>query len=157
MKTLLKIIASGLGTGFAPIAPGTFGSAAACVLMYCIHHYMICPCGNDYFFVHIFLLVFFIVAGVYSTGKLQEEWGADASRFTIDEMAGMLVALLMLPVTTFNFLIAFAAFRFFDILKPFWIRSMEKIHGGWGVMLDDLLAGVYASITIHIFLFWYQS
>ena len=66
----------------------------------------------------------------------------------------MFISMIWVECTPQNLLAAFILFRFFDILKPFGIRSMEKVHGGWGVMLDDILSGIYAGITLHVILFF---
>lgn len=102
----------------------------------------------------LFIIIFFVI-GIISIGNLQADWGHDSSRFTIDEIAGMLISLLFIPINWQNILAAFVLFRFFDILKPFGIRQLEKVHGGWGVMLDDVLAGIYANIILHIYLFYF--
>ena len=68
----------------------------------------------------------------------------------IDEVVGMLIALLFVPKTTFFLIAAFILFRIFDIAKPFPARRMERLHGGWGIVLDDVIAGVYANLAIQI-------
>jgi phosphatidylglycerophosphatase A len=66
----------------------------------------------------------------------------------------MFITMLWIECTPLNLLAAFILFRFFDILKPFGIRLMEKVHGGWGVMLDDMLSGIYANLLLHVILFF---
>ena len=154
MKTIYKIIASGFGSGYSPFAPGTVGSAVGCLLVYFFHFIF---SAYDY---SIFALLFFtyclfiILTGIVTVNKLEAEWGNDAPKFTIDEIAGMSISLLFVPLNWTNILIAFILFRFFDILKPFGIRSLEKLHGGLGVMLDDVLAGIYANIILHVILIY---
>ncbi|HKR03187.1 MAG TPA: phosphatidylglycerophosphatase A [Bacteroidia bacterium] len=153
MKTVYKIIASGFGSGFSPVAPGTAGSLAGVLLAWFFNllfsHY-------DFTIYTLFYFVFcflFICFGIISTDKLEAEWGHDSPKFVIDEIAGMLISIMFVPFAWNTVLIAFVLFRFFDILKPFGIRSLEKVHGGGGVMLDDILAGVYANVLLHVILF----
>jgi phosphatidylglycerophosphatase A len=70
----------------------------------------------------------------------------------IDEVAGMCISLLWIPATPLNIFIGLVLFRFFDILKPLFIRKLEALPGGWGVMFDDVLAGIYANIILQIFI-----
>ena len=94
------------------------------------------------------LIVFAI--GVYTAGQVEAGWGKDSYRVVIDEVAGMAVTLLAIPVTWQYVGIGLVLFRFFDIAKPLFIRKMEKLRGGWGVMMDDMLAGVYANLLLQI-------
>ncbi|MEO5569898.1 MAG: phosphatidylglycerophosphatase A [Bacteroidia bacterium] len=156
MKFFYRLIASGFGSGFSPVAPGTVGSLVGCLFAYLFH---LIFSGYDYSVYYLLFLVFcllFVFIGIVTVNKLENEWGKDAPRFTIDEIAGMLFSLMFVPLEWKSVLIAFVLFRFFDILKPFGIRSLEKVHGGWGVMLDDVLAGIYANILLHVILFSFQ-
>jgi phosphatidylglycerophosphatase A len=76
-------------------------------------------------------------------------WGKDSSKVVIDEMAGMAIALLMVPRDFSYVLISLIAFRFFDIVKPLGVRKLEILPKGWGVMADDVLAGFYALLFVH--------
>jgi phosphatidylglycerophosphatase A len=82
-----------------------------------------------------------LALGVRSAGKWKPEWGKDSYRVVIDEVAGMCLTLLFVPVRWPYLLIGLLLFRFFDIAKPLYIRKMEHLNGGWGVMMDDVLAG----------------
>ncbi|MFD2146419.1 phosphatidylglycerophosphatase A [Mucilaginibacter antarcticus] len=88
--------------------------------------------------------------GVWSGNKVEPLWGKDHSRVVIDELAGMFISLLFVPVTIPYLIAGFVLFRFFDIVKPLYIRRLEALPGGWGVMADDVLAGVYASLILQI-------
>src|SRR6476659_10042176 len=81
-------------------------------------------------------------AGIWSANEVEPYWGKDSSRVVIDEAAGICISLLFVPVTPVHVLVALLLFRFFDIVKPLFIRRVEKLPGGWGVMLDDVLAGI---------------
>ncbi len=150
MKLLARIISTGLGTGYFPIAPGTMGSLAILIV------YWICPEISS---LQLLLIIFGLSAvGIYTatvteremTSKLGQDKGSDPGIIVIDEIIGMLIALLFIPKTTFFLITAFVLFRIFDIAKPYPARKMEKLHGGWGIVLDDVVAGIYANIVIQI-------
>jgi phosphatidylglycerophosphatase A len=146
-KRLFHIcIATGFGAGFSPVAPGTAGALLA-TLIWMGMSFLVSPAllvGAT-----SAAIVLFTLLGVNSTNALAAEWGEDPSRVVVDEMVGVWIALLAASSGNWvHALIAFALFRFFDILKPLGIRKMESVVGGWGVMLDDILAGVYSYITL---------
>jgi phosphatidylglycerophosphatase A len=89
---------------------------------------------------------------VWSAGQAEKWLGHDARPIVIDEWAGMFVTVLFVPVTFVNYLIAFAAFRFFDVVKLWPAWQFERLPGGWGVTMDDIAAGVYACISVHLYL-----
>ena len=140
------IIASGFGSGFSPFAPGTAGALVAdniwTVLFYVIPF-------NILLVVTSLLIVLFTAAGIWSADKLESEWGKDPSKVVVDEMVGVWIALLAVPVgNVWYILFAFLLFRFFDIFKPLGIRKMEQLEGGIGVMADDILAGIYSFLLL---------
>ncbi len=147
-RPIFKFLLRGFGAGLLPIAPGTWGSAVAILLAWPLARWT-----PDYFHLELCLL---IGASVWICAKgsamLREEWGDDPSQTVLDEIAGMWIALLALPFHWHYWLAAFFLFRFFDIFKPLGIRRLEKIGGGWGVALDDVLAGVYANVVVQVFL-----
>ena len=144
-----KIIATTFGLGMAPFAPGTFGAFGALLFLYTIHNY-VQPVDTPFLIVCIIIST---LLGVWSTYKVIPDWGDDPSRVVIDEFVGVLVTMLFVPMTPLNLIMAFVLFRFFDIAKPFGIRLIDKkLKGAWGVMLDDVLAGVYSCILLHIIL-----
>ncbi len=142
MKTCAKIIGSTFGCGFSPLAPGTVGSLFALILLW-----FVSPLSNVLL---ISLVILFFVVGVWAATECEKDWGHDAGRIVWDEVVGMMVAVVALPANWMVFLGAFAAFRFFDILKPFPINASQRLPHGWGVMVDDLLAGIYANIVLQI-------
>ncbi len=147
MKAIYKIIATSFGLGYAPIAPGTIGALGALVLNYLI-------IGNKFYNEILIsnILIFFFL-GIYVANQLESEWGSDPSKIVIDEVVGMWIATLFLPANSYLFMYAFILFRFFDIVKPFGIRYFDKMKSGWGVMLDDVLAGIYANVLIQLFFY----
>ena len=82
----------------------------------------------------------------------EKELGHDARPIVIDEVMGMGLALLLVPKRLVYYIGAFILFRLFDTIKPFPARSAEKLPGGWGVMADDLVAGVYANVVVHLYI-----
>jgi phosphatidylglycerophosphatase A len=100
------------------------------------------------------VVVFLVLtaAGVFVSNKLEAGWGKDSSKIVIDEAAGMCCTLLFVPHQWQYTLIGLAAFRFFDIVKPFFISSAEKLPGGWGVMADDVAAGICANLVLQLVL-----
>ena len=149
MSILAKIISTIFGVGYFPLAPGTMGSLAALIV------YWISP---EITAIQLALIILGIsVLGVYTAtitehemkNKLGQEKGIDPGIIVIDEVVGMLIALLFVPKTTFFLIAAFILFRIFDITKPYPVRNMERFPGGWGIVLDDVIAGIYANIAIQ--------
>ena len=148
MNVVAKIIGTGLCTGFSPWAPGTAGSLLALILSFAVSD------KSSPLFIGAVLLL--IPVGVWAAGRLETRYGHDASLITVDEMAGMGIALLFLPGgnVLIRSLSAFVLFRIFDITKPFPINDVQKVPGGWGVMLDDLIAGLFANLLGRLLLIW---
>ena len=153
-----RLIVTGLGTGYLPVAPGTWGSAAACgvflLAAWASGGRQLCVTGA---------MAALAVAATLGCGVLgrfaEAAFGRkDPGQCSLDEWAGQAVALCLLPLGTTwrGWLIAagvaFAAFRAFDIAKPPPIRRLEKLPHGWGIVADDLLAGVYANIAAQLIL-----
>lgn len=152
MKSFYKFMASGFGVGWLPVAPGTWGAAEAILLLF---PFLKLNVSHSIYTLFLStLIVLFTWIGVKSVNYLQKEWGEDPKQVVIDEMIGVWIAVLGLPLNTLNLCLGFVLFRFFDIAKPLGIRELENIEGGWGVMLDDALAGVYANIVLQIFIFF---
>ena len=143
-------LATGLGTGLAPVASGTFGSLWGLLLVYILHRFQ--PSAGFYLLV---VVVGFAVA-VYVSGWVAEaEDQKDPSIVVADEIIGQMVVFLFIPpaAVSLSILIAgFLLFRIFDIWKPWPIRRLEALPGGFGIVLDDMLAGVYANIILQIWL-----
>ena len=134
------MIASGAGAGYSPVAPGTAGSLVAAVGLWLI------PFSSVGLWAALAAVV---VAGIWASHHVEAVLGRkDPGVIVIDEVAGMMVAVLLLPRTPGVLLCAFLLFRFFDIWKPFPAREAEALRGGFGVMVDDLIAGVYALVLI---------
>ncbi|EKE72388.1 phosphatidylglycerophosphatase A [Gallaecimonas xiamenensis] len=141
-------LALGFGSGLAPKAPGTFGSLAAIPLFL-----LLSPLP---WLAYLALTLLAIVGGVYICARASRDMGVhDHSAIVWDEVAGMLITLFMVPLTWQWLLAGFALFRFFDILKPWPISWCDKhLHGGFGIMIDDVLAGVFAFACLQGLLAW---
>ena len=130
--------------GFAPIAPGTVGSAAGLALFWAVR-----STGSTWLEVAVLLAV--SVAGVAAASAAEARYRRrDPGLVVIDEVAGMLVTFLAVPVEFTGAVVGFVLFRLFDIVKPFPARQAERLPGGWGVMADDLVAGVYAQVLLRL-------
>lgn len=149
---------TGLGSGLLPLVPGTWGSVVAVLLVVPVW-YAAAALGAPRWTVDLFL-----VAGILLASHLAVRWGpwavarwgrADPKAFTLDEVAGQWVALLLAPVNldaglwTLTYIVGgqFVLFRVFDILKPPPARGAEMLPAGWGILVDDLVAGVYANVA----------
>lgn len=154
MKFIYKTIATGFGTGYSPFAPGTVGAILACLLLGGYVHSIGFNNNTNFQIGFIIIIILTTLLGVWATRNLQAEWGEDPSRVVVDEMIGVWINLLFVPLTWQNIFIGFVLFRFFDIAKPLGIRKMEAYENGWGVMLDDVLAGIYGNIVLQIILYF---
>lgn len=140
-----KLFVTYFGLGMLPVAPGTWGAAGGLLTAIFIHHFV--PQAQ---LVLVVLTICFTIIGALFAKSLEPEWGEDPSRIVIDEVVGMWISMLFLPFRWECYVLSFILFRLFDIYKPFYIRKMESIGNGWGVMLDDVLAGVYANFAMQI-------
>lgn len=142
------IIASGFGTGFSPYAPGTAGAALATIVWIALS-FIVPPC--PLFLITLGLILVFTALGIWSSNVLEPTWGKDPSRIVVDEMVGVWIPLLAVDNSNLYYaILAFVLFRLFDIFKPLGIRKMESFKGGWGVMMDDILAGIYSLLTLLV-------
>lgn len=132
------------GIGYVPVAPGTAGSLAGLVC------YGLVRLGGAEW-LHLGLLVAVVGAGIWSSTVTERHFGrTDPGVIVIDEVAGMLLTLLWVPVTWAGAVAGFALFRLFDVVKPFPVRRAEHWRGGWGVMADDLAAAAYAQLSLRL-------
>src|ERR1700761_397205 len=140
-----KLAATVFGIGYLGKGVGTVAAFFAGICWYLLFH-------NSYpqLVPSILLTVVVTALGIWNGNKVEPIWGKDHNRVVIDEVAGMFISLLFVPVALPYVAIAFILFRFFDITKPLFIRRLENLPGGWGVMFDDVLAGVYANIVLQI-------
>lgn len=132
--------------GYVPVAPGTAGSIAGLALYGAAG-----LLGGTQ--VEVGVLAVVLAVGVWSSAASERHLGVtDPGVIVIDEVAGMLITLLALQPTWGGVLAGFLAFRFFDVIKPFPARWAERLPGGWGVMADDVIAGLYAHLALRLLL-----
>jgi phosphatidylglycerophosphatase A len=137
-----KTFATGLFTGYLPYAPGTWGSLLACVILWFVW-------PAQWYFQILIILVFYPFA-VYFSDKAIAYFGPDGRPIVIDEVIGQMAALFMAPRDMLVYVMAFLLFRAFDIIKPPPARGWEKLRGGYGIVADDMAAGVYAAIVLQL-------
>ena len=142
------LIATAGGAGFVPGMPGTAGALVGVGIFGL-------AVWSGLLWLYLPLLLVLTISGAWAAGRVEQIYGHDASRIVIDEVVGQMIALALVagtiraeivPLTILGFLL----FRFFDILKPFPIRRLEKLPGGVGVMADDVGAGIYALLVLLV-------
>lgn len=144
MNFLILFFASGFGAGYVPLMPGTAGSLIG-ILVFLLIHRMVIP-------LYIITVVAFVFLSIWASGRAEIIYGKrDDKRIVIDEIVGMLVGLFAMPVNIKIMLAGFLLFRFFDIAKVFPANLVQsKLDGGPAVVLDDIVAGIYTFICLHI-------
>ena len=144
-----RVAAEWIGTVFyigkLPLAPGTWASIFAVLCWYFLFQ------SVNHFVLPAISIFLFLIGGIASDTILKHSKEHDPSRIVIDEWVGQWVALSMMPINIRTGVVAFIAFRIFDIIKPGPVRKMEKIPGGWGIMADDVMAGIMAYFVVLIF------
>jgi len=154
MNQLPKLVATFFGLGFIPVAPGTFGALGGFLISYLLLFFGVDV--KSFHSIHLILILFSYAGGVWACKKLSSEWGLDPSRVVIDETIGFWISILFLPVDIWIFLAGFILFRFFDIIKPLGIRKIDQWHTPHSVMLDDVLAGIYANVILQIIVYFFH-
>jgi len=147
MKLLVKLIASFFGLGYFPLAPGTLAS-----FVFLLIRRFLWPDRPSLWF-ELALFLFLMFSGTWASHRFSQSVnGDDPRQIVIDEVCGQALAIIALPSSSLNLLLAFIFFRSLDIIKPFPINRLEKIKGGWGIMADDLAAGLVARLLLGIYL-----
>ncbi len=142
LNLIEKLIGSGLFTGFIPIASGTFASFVALLIF-------LIP-GFENPTILMLVISVLIVIGVRIADKFESTYGKDPKQFTLDEFIGMWITLLFIPKKIWFLIPAFLIWRLMDIIKLYPAKKIETIKGGWGVILDDVLLGLYSFMIIQI-------
>ncbi len=143
MRARLATLLATVGyVGFIPIAPGTFGSAVGLAV------YAAVAVANSWA-VEALVLAVVIVAGTWAADCVEREMGKDPGAVVIDEVAGMLVTLAFINVSVTGAIVGFFIFRLLDVIKPPPARRLENVHGGPGIVLDDVMAGIYSNLVLR--------
>jgi len=143
-KALIKTISTFFYVGFLPFIPGTFGSLAGLVLYYYIKN------NNP---AYISVTIFLAILGVITAGKAENLFNKKDPRYVvIDEVVGILISFMFLPLNISLIVIGFLLFRLMDTLKPYPACVFERMHGGLGIMGDDIVAGIYTNLVLQAFI-----
>ncbi|MFL2665720.1 MAG: phosphatidylglycerophosphatase A [Dehalococcoidia bacterium] len=138
------IFATGFYTGLWPLkGPATFASLVSAVIFFFLSNVL----SNDLYLSIVIIL--FTIFGIWSSDRTATSKDKDPSKVVIDEWVGMWITLLFLPVNFVWFMVGFLVFRYLDIFKPFGIRKIEKFSGGFGIMMDDVAAGLLGCATLN--------
>jgi len=143
LKTLSQLIATVGFVGYIPFAPGTAGSLVATLAFILMPTYLP-PIPFTLASLALLLLA------VWAADRYASVDRPDPSEVVIDEVVGMVVTIAYLPLTPVVLILSLVLFRGFDIAKPFPVRQFEKLPGGWGIVMDDVMAGVYANVVLRV-------
>jgi phosphatidylglycerophosphatase A len=140
-EKIIKLLATGFGSGLSPFAPGTMGTLVGIpVCLVCLP--LTWPA-------RFFFVIVLSSLAIFISGRAETIYSnKDDQRIVIDEIAGFQVAMLPVAITGLHLCVAFVLFRIFDIWKPFPIRNLQNLPGGWGVVVDDVAAGIYAGVVM---------
>ncbi|MEO0107750.1 MAG: phosphatidylglycerophosphatase A [candidate division WOR-3 bacterium] len=134
-------VGSVFGTGHFALAPGTLASVATIPLIWLLSR-------SSIVYVLVLLSAFFV--GVVVAGTMERRWSRDVRYITIDELVGMLVSCVFVPISISSIALGLLVFRVMDMTKPVFIRCIERFSGGWGVMLDDVAAGILTNAILQL-------
>jgi phosphatidylglycerophosphatase A len=141
------VLATGAGAGFSPVAPGTAGAAEGVVAYLAIERL-----GLGAYYPHA--IIFLFIAGVWAAHRAEIRWERDSQRIVVDEIVGQMITFGLTPGqsrgSALYIFVGFALFRLFDIVKPFPLRRLEELKGGFGVVMDDVGAGLYALAALTL-------
>jgi len=140
-EKIIKLLAAGFGSGLAPFAPGTIGTLVGIpICLVCLP--LTWP-------LRFLVVVVLSALAIFISGRAEMIYQKkDDQRIVIDEIAGFQVAMLPVAITGLHLCVAFIFFRIFDIWKPFPIRNLQQLPGGWGVVIDDVAAGIYTGVVM---------
>jgi len=158
LNNIIYVIGTLCGVGFIKFAPGTIGSLVIALVWILLPDYLFYnPLEKalyyDSYFILTFLILFLGWISVYICQVCEKKFGRDACCIVIDEVFGYLVAILFLPKTIIVALYALVIFRIFDITKPIFINKIQELPHGWGIMLDDIAAGILTNLVLQMLFF----
>ncbi len=143
MRFVARLIATGFYLGYAPKAPGTAGSLLGLFLFWVV------PVTEPVYLLGGIALLFFV--GVWAANRIEEETKRkDNQIIVIDEIIGMFITVALFERDLVWLIVGFFLFRLFDIIKPFPAKASEKLPHGWGVMMDDVVAGIYSALSLRL-------
>ncbi|RMD90104.1 MAG: phosphatidylglycerophosphatase A [Calditrichaeota bacterium] len=143
MSLIARLIATGIFVGYIPWAPGTAGSLVGLLIFWTI--------PNNHLPLIFSIIIFLFLMGVWTASIIEEQSGKkDNQIIVIDEIVGMLTTVALFEKNLKILIIGFFLFRFFDILKMYPAEKLENLPGGWGIMMDDIMAGIYAAVVLKV-------
>jgi phosphatidylglycerophosphatase A len=142
-KWLTQFFATFFYLGYSPIAPGTAGTLGGVVLFYFLSKFS----PSLYILFFLGFIIFSVWVSTKASGILGKN---DPRQVVIDEVCGYLVTMLLVPPSLVNIILGFSLFRFFDVVKPPPVRRLEGLPGGYGIVADDIAAGIYANIVLQV-------
>ncbi len=146
MRQVALFLATCGYVGYAPVAPGTFGSAAGLAIFALVR-------ASGSVSLELATIVVLFALGVWAGTEAERHFGGvDPGPIVLDEVVGMLITLALLPVNSMGALVGFLVFRALDVVKPWPSGRFERLHGGLGVMADDAMAAVYGNVVMRILL-----
>ena len=146
-EKLVKFLATGFGSGLSPVAPGTAGTLVG--ILICL------LCLPMPWILRLFFVLILLALSIYIAGQAENIYETkDDQRIVIDEIIGFQITMLPVAINVLNLCAAFVLFRIFDIWKPFPIRNLQGLPGGWGVVIDDVAAGIYAGAIMWLLMFF---
>ncbi len=149
MIRLHKIIATAGGIGYVGKGGGTIAAIVTCLGWYFLIHV------ENPFTWQIIITLLVTITGTWSSNVVDAFWGKDSCKVVVDEVCGMMITLLFIPIDIKYIFAGLVLFRFFDIAKPLFIKNLEALPKGWGVMADDVLAGIYAHICLMLIVYFH--
>ena len=149
MNRFHQLVATGAYSGYFPKIPGTFASFIGILLFY--------PVAAFSPLIQLLMILILFALGVGSSFAVEKALGqTDPGIIVIDEIVGIWISLFLVPLQWKSLVIGFILFRILDIRKPFLIHHLQSLKGGWGVMLDDCLAGLYTNLSLHVILYFWS-
>ena len=143
LASVATAVATGFGSGYSPVAPGTAGSLVGLLLFW--------PLRTLPAVFQVALVAVVFLGGTAAATSVARRVGiVDPGIVVVDEVVGMWASLLFLPFTLGTAAAGFVLFRIMDVVKPYPARQLEDLPGGWGIMSDDLMAGVYANLVLRV-------
>jgi len=148
-EKLITFLATGFGSGLSPVAPGTVGTLAGVVV--CL------LCLPMPWIMRLIIVLALLALSIYVAEQAEKFYQKkDDQRIVIDEIIGLQITMLPVAINILNLCVAFVLFRIFDIWKPFPVKNLQGLPGGWGVVIDDVAAGIYAAAALWLLIYLFK-